>query len=90
MAKYTHRMFDPQTNRIVVSRDVVFEETVKWDWSAAENEHISIEMEMGGGILILMEIWSMVLIVKLIMIIRLIRMVVRVVNNKLLQREEQL
>jgi len=26
---------------------VVFEETVKWDWSAAENEHISVEMEMG-------------------------------------------
>jgi hypothetical protein len=25
-----HRMYNPQSNKAVVSRDVVFEETVKW------------------------------------------------------------
>ena len=42
-----HRMYNPQTNKIVVSRDVVFEETEKWDWEAAETEEISVEMEIG-------------------------------------------
>jgi hypothetical protein len=31
-----HRMFNPNNNRIVVSRDVVFEESRKWSWDAAE------------------------------------------------------
>jgi hypothetical protein len=42
-----HRMFNPQTNTIVVSRDVVFEETVMWDWDAVENTEIADAMEMG-------------------------------------------
>ena len=42
-----HRMFNPQTNRIVVSRDVVFEETVMWDWDATDTEGFSVEMESG-------------------------------------------
>ena len=42
-----HRMYNPQTNKIVVSRDVVFEEIEKWDWEAAETEEISVEMEIG-------------------------------------------
>jgi hypothetical protein len=29
-------MFNPNNNRIVVSRDVVFEESRKWSWDAAE------------------------------------------------------
>jgi len=31
-----HRMFDSQTSRVVVSRDVVFEEGQKWCWDAIE------------------------------------------------------
>jgi hypothetical protein len=31
-----HRMYDPQNNKTVVSRDVVFEESVKWNWENAE------------------------------------------------------
>jgi hypothetical protein len=42
-----HRMFNPQTNRIVVSRDVVFEETVMWSWDATDTEDFSVEMETG-------------------------------------------
>jgi hypothetical protein len=30
-----HMMYNPKTNRIVVSRDVVFEESVKWSWEPA-------------------------------------------------------
>lgn len=29
-----YRMFDPQTQRIIVSRDVVFDETKGWNWSS--------------------------------------------------------
>jgi len=32
-----HRMYNPKSNRIVVSRDVVFEESVKWSWEPAKN-----------------------------------------------------
>jgi hypothetical protein len=30
-----HRLFNPQTKKIVVSRDVVFEEGKTWNWDAA-------------------------------------------------------
>jgi hypothetical protein len=33
-----HRMYNPQSNKAVVSRDVVFEEIVKWSWDAAESK----------------------------------------------------
>jgi hypothetical protein len=29
-----HRLFDPQSRRIVVSRDVVFEESIAWQWES--------------------------------------------------------
>ncbi|CAD6251242.1 unnamed protein product [Miscanthus lutarioriparius] len=32
-----HRMYNPKTNKIVVSRDVVFEESLKWSWESADN-----------------------------------------------------
>ena len=28
-----HRLYNPQTKKIVVSRDVIFEESVAWDWN---------------------------------------------------------
>jgi len=40
-----HRMYNPHTNKIVVSRDVVFEEGVKWSWDAAETEIFSVECD---------------------------------------------
>ena len=32
-----HRMYNPKTNKIVVSRDVVFEESLKWSWESADS-----------------------------------------------------
>jgi hypothetical protein len=32
-----HRMYNPKTNKIVVSREVVFEESVKWSWESANS-----------------------------------------------------
>lgn len=30
-----HRMFNPQTNKLVISRDVVFEKSRSWDWKSS-------------------------------------------------------
>lgn len=38
-----HRLFDPQTNRIVVSRDVVFEESMEWKWRSTLGSGDSVE-----------------------------------------------
>ncbi|XP_066351663.1 uncharacterized protein [Miscanthus floridulus] len=32
-----HRMYNPKTNKFVVSRDVVFEESLKWSWESTDN-----------------------------------------------------
>jgi hypothetical protein len=40
-------MYNPQNNKIVVSRDVVFEEVVMWSWDAVETEDFSVELENG-------------------------------------------
>lgn len=42
-----HMMYNPQNNKIVVSRDVVFEEVVMWSWDAVETEDFSVELENG-------------------------------------------
>ena len=42
-----HRMYNPQSNKVVVSRDIVFEETVKWRWDATETDDFSVEVENG-------------------------------------------
>jgi hypothetical protein len=34
-----HRLFEPNTNKIIVSRDVVFEESVVWNWESAGAEN---------------------------------------------------
>lgn len=42
-----HRLYDPKHNRIVVSRDVVFEENVKWNWASQfEGEEVMEFQEM--------------------------------------------
>lgn len=38
-----HRMFDPINKRIVVSRDVIFEESVQWKWNGNSDEIESVE-----------------------------------------------
>lgn len=34
-----YRLFDPQTRRIIVSRDVVFDESKSWNWESGSSEH---------------------------------------------------
>jgi hypothetical protein len=42
-----HMMYNPQNNKNVVSRDVVFEEVVMRSWDAVETEDFSVELENG-------------------------------------------
>lgn len=44
-----HRLFDPRRGRIHVSRDVVFEEKLAWQWSASAGEQDSSEFEVEEG-----------------------------------------
>jgi hypothetical protein len=48
-----HRLYDPETRRIVVSRDVVFEEKKKWNWGSVYEGNIivdfDVENEAGTG-----------------------------------------
>jgi hypothetical protein len=41
-----HRLYDPQHNKIVVSRDVIFEEDVKWKWSAQNGDAEVFEFQV--------------------------------------------
>ena len=34
-----HRLYEPKTKKIVVSRDVIFEEAVAWDWETEFGEN---------------------------------------------------
>jgi len=44
-----NRMYNPLSNKIVVSIDVVFEQSVKWCWEAIENrDFLEIEEEGDG------------------------------------------
>jgi hypothetical protein len=47
-----HRLYDPKTKKIIVSRDVIFEEVVAWDWETefGENSEFIEEgsMEIAG------------------------------------------
>lgn len=55
-----HRLYDPRTNRIVISRDVVFEESKMWEWSSALGDDNSVDFDVvdeadagtfvGGGV----------------------------------------
>lgn len=42
-----YRLFDPTTNKICTSRDVVFEENIGWDWKRSKEEVISDVLEWG-------------------------------------------
>jgi transposase InsO family protein len=40
-----YRLYDPISNKIVISRDVVFEEDKKWEWDKSYEEHIILDLE---------------------------------------------
>ena len=40
-----YRLYDPAAKRILVSRDVVFEEQKSWNWDKSFEEHIMIDLE---------------------------------------------
>ena len=41
-----HRLYDPNTNKIIVSRDVVFEEAKMWNWNLALDSDNSVEFNV--------------------------------------------
>ena len=43
-----HRLYNPQTRRIVVSRDVVFKENVAWRWNTEFGENLEFRVEENG------------------------------------------
>ena len=40
-----YRLFDPLSNKIIVSRDVVFEEDQQWNWDDGHKQAILAEFE---------------------------------------------
>ena len=42
-----YRLFDPKTKRIVVSKDVMFEEERSWDWGSNYEEQINTKLVWG-------------------------------------------
>ncbi|KAL0416653.1 UNVERIFIED_CONTAM: Retrovirus-related Pol polyprotein from transposon TNT 1-94 [Sesamum latifolium] len=42
-----YRLFDPIAKRIIVSRDVIFEEGKQWDWDESLKKHIAVDLESG-------------------------------------------
>lgn len=40
-----YRLFDPTTNKIIVSRDVVFEEDQQWSWDDSHKQAILVDLE---------------------------------------------
>jgi hypothetical protein len=45
-SKGVYHLLDPATSKVIVSRDVVFDETVGWDWTddvATQRRHMTFE-----------------------------------------------
>ena len=42
-----YRLYDPTSQRIIISRDVVFEEDKSWDWDKTHEESIMCDLEWG-------------------------------------------
>ena len=40
-----YRLYDPTSQRIIISRDVVFEEDKSWDWDKTYEESIMCDLE---------------------------------------------
>jgi hypothetical protein len=41
-----YRLYDPISHKIIVSRDVVFEEDKSWDWDKRHEENIKVNFEL--------------------------------------------
>ena len=44
-----YKLFDPIAKRVVVSRDVIFEEEKQWDWDMSYEEQIVVDLEWGDS-----------------------------------------
>jgi hypothetical protein len=44
-----YRLYDPMSQRIIVSRDVVFEEDKSWDWDKSHEGAINADLEWGDS-----------------------------------------
>ncbi|KAJ8645921.1 hypothetical protein MRB53_007669 [Persea americana] len=44
-----YRLFDPIAKRVVVGRDVIFEEEKQWDWDVSYEKQIVVDIEWGDG-----------------------------------------
>jgi hypothetical protein len=44
-----YRMYDPISQKIIVSRDVVFEEDKHWNWNKRHKEQIEFDLEWGDN-----------------------------------------
>ena len=44
-----YRLFDPVKNRVVVSRDVIFEEDKQWDWVVSYADQLSFDLVWGDS-----------------------------------------
>nr|GFD09082.1 retrovirus-related Pol polyprotein from transposon TNT 1-94 [Tanacetum cinerariifolium] len=42
-----YRLYDPVSNKIIVSRDVVFDEEASWDWEKSHKESVLINLDWG-------------------------------------------
>ena len=44
-----YRLFDLVAKRVVMSRDVIFEEEKQWDWDVSYEKQIVVDLEWGDG-----------------------------------------
>lgn len=44
-----YRLYDPVAKKIVISRDVVFEEDKSWNWDASYEQHVAVNLECDDG-----------------------------------------
>jgi len=44
-----YRLFNPITKRVVVSRDVIFEEKKQWDWDEMDEKQMLVDLEWGDN-----------------------------------------
>jgi hypothetical protein len=44
-----YRLYNPITKKIIISRDVLFDEENTWDWSSIEQQQSLIDLEEVGG-----------------------------------------
>lgn len=40
-----YRLFNPLTQKIIISRDVVFDEDNNWDWSITSNKSVLVDLD---------------------------------------------